>query len=86
MSKTPHFDKPRPTPIAEWLTQCRLRSRKRQSDLLPVLAALDPRLGNQGRLVGFETGKRIPAPEVVKALYAHFRDCLGDTCPPPPSI
>jgi hypothetical protein len=86
MTVAPHFDKTRQTAFGAWLTECRMLTGDRQCDIAVVLGNIDRRLGNQGRPAEFETGKRQPTSEVVEALYAYFRQRLGDGCPPPPTI
>jgi hypothetical protein len=80
----PHYDKDRGTPEGQWMTTCRLLCGLRQCDIAPVLGAIDPGLGNQGRPSEFETGKRRMPREVMEGLYGFFRERLGDNCPPPP--
>jgi len=76
---------PRIAPFGTWLTNCRLQAGLRQSDLAPLLGSINPNWSNQGRPNELETGKRKPTPDIAEKLYEHFRQLLGDNCPPPPS-
>ncbi|MGV3724899.1 MAG: helix-turn-helix domain-containing protein [Actinomycetota bacterium] len=68
-----HFDKPRPTPFAQWLTQWRIAKRYRQSDLAGELGI------HSGRISELETGQRKPTAELARRIH----DCLGVDVPPP---
>ena len=84
MKNAPHCDKKRTTAEGAWITLCRLRAGLAQCELAPVLRGIEPGLGNPGRVSEFETGKRLPSPEVMKGLGSFFRQRLGATCPPLP--
>lgn len=84
MGTTPYFFRKRATPLGQWLTDCRLKLGFRHSDVALILGNIDARFGNQGRSTEFETGQRIPPPEIIAKLYEFYKDRLGDDCPPLP--
>ena len=80
----PHYDIGRESEFGIWLTNCRISTGDRQSDIALVLGEIDRKYGNQGRAAELESGKRKPTQEVRERLYDYFRERLGDSCPAPP--
>lgn len=72
--ETPHADLPRRSHFGEWLTEQRIRLGLKQQDLAVQLGV------HSGRVSEWETGRRVPSPELLQQL----QELLGGPGVPPP--